>query len=170
MGAPADVRVPGWSTGAEGTSLVVEDDGGRHWICSPLVGRVHVGNIAAAWAAGRSLGIAPDTIAAGLAATAAPVGRNTLLREPGGPLVVVDYAHTPGALAAAVQTARDLADPGGRVHLVLGADTGDVVLVVGHGHEATPTHDGPPVHFDDAEVAQEALESRADELETEQAC
>ncbi|MCZ2820125.1 UDP-N-acetylmuramoyl-L-alanyl-D-glutamate--2,6-diaminopimelate ligase [Modestobacter sp. VKM Ac-2977] len=235
---PADVRVLGWRTGVDGTSVVVEDDGGRHWICSPLVGRVHVGNIAAAWATGRSLGLAPETIAAGLAATAAPAGRNTLLREPGGPLVIVDYAHTPRALAAAVQTARDLTGPGGEVHLVLGArgrrdrykrqglgvsaraaDTvwltnegshgerpeaiveelrvgligssavvhtvldrraaitaaveaagsRDVVLVVGRGHETTLTDDGAPVPFDDAQVAQEALDSRAEELVAEQA-
>jgi UDP-N-acetylmuramoyl-L-alanyl-D-glutamate--2,6-diaminopimelate ligase len=85
------------------------------------VGRVHVGNLAAAWATGRVLGIPPQTVAAGLATTAPPAGRNTLLRGDGGPLVVVDYAHTPRALAAALETARDLTGDGGRVHLVLGA-------------------------------------------------
>jgi len=120
-GAEADVRVLSWRTGAEGTSLVVEDDDGAHWICSPLVGQVHVGNLAAAWATGRSLGLSPDAVAAGLAATAPPAGRNTLLHGAGGPRVVVDYAHTPRALAAALQTARGLTGPGGRVHLVLGA-------------------------------------------------
>ncbi|MBB3675436.1 UDP-N-acetylmuramoyl-L-alanyl-D-glutamate--2,6-diaminopimelate ligase [Modestobacter versicolor] len=119
--ADADVRVISWRTGAEGTSLVLEDPDGRHWICSPLVGRVHVSNLAAAWATGRSLGLSPDTVAAGLAATAPPAGRNTLLRGAGGPLVVVDYAHTPRALAEALQTARGLTGPAGRVHLVLGA-------------------------------------------------
>ncbi|WP_222193700.1 Mur ligase family protein [Modestobacter italicus] len=230
----ADVRVLGWRTGAEGTSVLVEDDDGRHRITSPLVGRVHVANLAAAWATGRSLGLAPAVVAAGISATAPPAGRNTLLGAPGGPLVVVDYAHTPHALAAALQTARDLTRPGGRVHLVLGArgrrdrykrqglgvsaraadevwltnegshgerpeaivaelrvglagGTGvvhtvldrreaitaaveaaggrDVVLIVGRGHETTMTDDGAPVHFDDAEVAREAL----DQLLTEQA-
>lgn len=118
--ADADVRVLGWRTGAGGTSVLIEDDDGRHRVTSPLVGRVHVGNIAAAWATGRSLGVAPAVVAAGIAATQPPAGRNTLLRAPGGPLVV-DYAHTPHALAAALQTARDLTRPGGRVHLVLGA-------------------------------------------------
>ena len=117
----ADVRVVAWRTGVEGTGLVVDDDDGRHRIRSPLVGQVHVGNLAAAWATGRSLGVAPDTVAAGLAATAPPAGRNTLVRGAAGPLVVVDYAHTPGALAAALLTARDLTGPAGRVHLVLGA-------------------------------------------------
>jgi UDP-N-acetylmuramoyl-L-alanyl-D-glutamate--2,6-diaminopimelate ligase len=225
----ADVRVVSWRTGAAGTSLVVEDGDGRHWLSSPLVGRVHVGNLAAAWATGRSLGIPAQTVAAGLATTAPPAGRNTLLHAATGPLVVVDYAHTPRALAAALQTARELTGEGGRVHLVLGArgrrdrykrqglgmsaraaDTvwltnegshgerpeaiveelrvgllggsaevrtvldrraaitaavqdageGDVVIVVGRGHETTMTDDGAPVAFDDTEVARQALAGR----------
>ncbi|WP_338105142.1 Mur ligase family protein [Modestobacter muralis] len=116
----ADVRVVSWQIGAAGTNLVVEDADGRHWLSSPLVGRVHMGNLAAAWATGRAMGVPPQTVAAGLATTAPPAGRNTLLRADAGPLVVVDYAHTPRALAAALQTAHELTGPGGRVHLVLG--------------------------------------------------
>jgi UDP-N-acetylmuramoyl-L-alanyl-D-glutamate--2,6-diaminopimelate ligase len=119
--ADADVRVLGWRTSASGTFLVVADDLGRHPLRSRLVGRVHVGNLAAAWATGRRLGVEPDVLTRGLAAVEPPAGRNTLLRSDGGPLVVVDYAHTPRALAAALQTARLLTGPGGRVHLVLGA-------------------------------------------------
>jgi UDP-N-acetylmuramoyl-L-alanyl-D-glutamate--2,6-diaminopimelate ligase len=224
--AEADVRVLGWRTGATGTRLLLADGGGRFLIDSRLVGRVHVGNLAAAWATGRRLGVDPAALAAGLAATEPPVGRNTLLRRAGGPLVVVDYAHTPRALAAALETARHLSGAGGRVHLVLGArgrrdrykrqglgiaaraadevwltnegshgerpaaiveelrvgliggsgvvrtvldrreaitaavqaaDAGDVVLVVGRGHETRLQDDGAPVHLDDAEVAREAL-------------
>jgi UDP-N-acetylmuramoyl-L-alanyl-D-glutamate--2,6-diaminopimelate ligase len=185
-----------------------------------------VGNLAAAWATGRRLGVDPAALAAGLAAAEPPAGRNTLLRRAGGPLVVVDYAHTPRALAAALETARELSGAGGRVHLVLGArgrrdrykrqglgvaaraadevwltnegshgerpaaiveelrvgliggtgvvhtvldrreaittavrsaGAGDVVLVVGRGHETRLQDDGAPVHLDDAEVAREAL-------------
>ncbi|MGY1856184.1 Mur ligase family protein [Modestobacter sp. SYSU DS0290] len=119
--APADVRVLRWRTGVDGTTLLIADEAGRHRVRSPLVGQVHVGNIAAAWATGRSLGIAPDVVAAGIAGTEPPAGRNMLLHGADGPLVVVDYAHTPRALAAALQTARGLSGPGGRVHLVLGA-------------------------------------------------
>jgi UDP-N-acetylmuramoyl-L-alanyl-D-glutamate--2,6-diaminopimelate ligase len=119
-----DVRVLGWRTSASGTFLVLADDLGRHPVHSTLVGRVHVGNLAAAWATGRRLGIAPDVLTRGLAAVEPPAGRNTLLRADGGPLVVVDYAHTPRALAAALETARLLTGPGGRVNLVLGARGG----------------------------------------------
>lgn len=227
-GVDADVRVRSWHTGIEGTRLVIEDADGVHRVLSQLVGRVHVGNLAAAWATGRTLGIEPAAVAAGLAAVAPPAGRNSLLRGDAGPLVVVDYAHTPHALAAALQTARDLAGPGGRVRLVLGARgrrdrykrqglgvsaraadevwltnegshgedpraiveelrvglaggsavvrteldrraaiTGavhassgaDVVLVVGRGHETRMTDDGAPVHFDDREVARQAIDA-----------
>jgi UDP-N-acetylmuramoyl-L-alanyl-D-glutamate--2,6-diaminopimelate ligase len=120
-GADADVRVLGWRTGAAGTEVLLGDDAGGHRVRSPLVGRVHVTNLAAAWATGRALGVPPDRIAAGLAAVAPPRGRNTVLGGSGRPVVVVDYAHTPRALAAAVDTVRDLTGPGGRVHLVLGA-------------------------------------------------
>jgi UDP-N-acetylmuramoyl-L-alanyl-D-glutamate--2,6-diaminopimelate ligase len=119
--ADADVRVLGWRTGATGTRLLIADDTGRSTVTSKLVGRVHVGNLAAAWATGRRLGVDPAALAAGLATAEPPAGRNTLLRRGGGPLVVVDYAHTPGALAAALETARELGSAGGRVHLVLGA-------------------------------------------------
>ncbi|WNV76102.1 Mur ligase family protein [Geodermatophilus sp. DSM 44513] len=120
-GTDTDVRVLGWRTGSGGTELLIGDDLGGHRVRSPLVGRVHVTNLAAAWATGRVLGVPPDRIAAGLAAVAPPRGRNTVLGGSGRPRVVVDYAHTPRALAAALVTARDLTHPSGRVHLVLGA-------------------------------------------------
>ncbi|HJX43789.1 MAG TPA: UDP-N-acetylmuramoyl-L-alanyl-D-glutamate--2,6-diaminopimelate ligase, partial [Geodermatophilus sp.] len=117
----ADVRVLGWRTGAAGTEVLLGDDTGGHRVSSPLVGRVHVTNLAAAWATGRVLGVPAEAIAAGLAAVTPPRGRNTVLGGSGRPVVVVDYAHTPRALAAAIATARDLRGPGGRLHLVLGA-------------------------------------------------
>ncbi|PWW21724.1 UDP-N-acetylmuramoyl-L-alanyl-D-glutamate--2,6-diaminopimelate ligase [Geodermatophilus normandii] len=77
----ADVRVLGWRTGAGGTELLLSDDTGGHRVHSPLVGRVHVTNLAAAWATGRVLGIPAARIADGLA-TAAPRGAAT--RSSGG--------------------------------------------------------------------------------------
>ncbi|SCX57976.1 UDP-N-acetylmuramoylalanyl-D-glutamate--2,6-diaminopimelate ligase [Klenkia marina] len=118
--ADCDVRVLRGTSGAAGTEVLLEHDGGRHLVRSPVVGRVHVTNLAAAWAAAVAMGVAPATAARRLASVAPPDGRNTLLTAPGSPLVVVDYAHTPGALADAVATASELR-PYGEVHLVLGA-------------------------------------------------
>ncbi|SDF62994.1 UDP-N-acetylmuramoylalanyl-D-glutamate--2,6-diaminopimelate ligase [Blastococcus aurantiacus] len=117
----ADVRVLDSLSDASGTRVLLADGDGVHLLATSLVGRMHVTNIAAAWAAGRLLGVPAPDVVAGLAAVVPPPGRNTVLRTPGAPLVVVDYAHTPGALELALETARGLADPGGRVHLVLGA-------------------------------------------------
>ena len=117
----ADVRVLDWRSGAGGTDVLLAEADGVHLVHSALVGRMHVTNIAAAWAAGRLLGVPARDAVAGIAAVTPPPGRTTVLREPGKPVVVVDYAHTPGALDLALETARGLAGPGGRLHLVLGA-------------------------------------------------
>jgi UDP-N-acetylmuramoyl-L-alanyl-D-glutamate--2,6-diaminopimelate ligase len=119
--ADADVRVLDWRSGGNGTHVLIADRDGPHLVHSALIGRMHVSNIAAAWAAGRVLGVPAPAVVAGLGSVAPPPGRNTVLRCPGAPLVVVDYAHTPGALSLALDTAQELAAPGGRVHLVLGA-------------------------------------------------
>ena len=115
-----DVRVLRGTSDATGTEVLLAHDGRRHLVRTPVVGQVHVSNVAAAWAAATVLGCDPDTVRERLAVVAPPPGRNTLLTAPGSPLVVVDYAHTPAALAAAVATASGLR-PHGRVHLVLGA-------------------------------------------------
>ncbi|KQS71492.1 Mur ligase family protein [Modestobacter sp. Leaf380] len=118
--ADCDVRVLEWRTGEGGTEVLLAADGQTHRVRSAVLGRVHVGNLTAAWTAARVLGVDAADAAAGLARAVPPPGRNTLVGGPGGPTVLVDYAHTPAALAAAVQTARDLR-PDGEVHLVLGA-------------------------------------------------
>jgi len=119
-GADCDVRVLEGSSGAAGTEVLLSAGGVRHRVRTPVVGRAHVTNLAAAWAAAFALGRAAADVTAALAAVPAPPGRGQLLGAPGAPLVVVDYAHTPGALAEALATAAELR-PAGRVHLVLGA-------------------------------------------------
>ncbi|HEV8260909.1 MAG TPA: UDP-N-acetylmuramoyl-L-alanyl-D-glutamate--2,6-diaminopimelate ligase [Burkholderiales bacterium] len=47
-------------------------------------------------------------------------GRLQMLREPGAPLVVVDYAHTPDALEKALETLRSAVSSAGRLHCVFG--------------------------------------------------
>ncbi|SSC23832.1 UDP-N-acetylmuramoylalanyl-D-glutamate-2,6-diaminopimelate ligase [Klenkia terrae] len=118
--ADCDVRVLRGTSDATGTEVLLVHDGRRHLLRTPVVGHVHVTNVAAAWAAAVVLGCDPEAVRDRLAVVLPPPGRNTLLSAPGSPLVVVDYAHTPAALAAAVSTAADLR-PCGRVHLVLGA-------------------------------------------------
>ena len=47
-------------------------------------------------------------------------GRLQMVREPGAPLVVVDYAHTPDALEQALETLRATLSRDGRLHCVFG--------------------------------------------------
>jgi UDP-N-acetylmuramoyl-L-alanyl-D-glutamate--2,6-diaminopimelate ligase len=65
------------------------------------------------------LGVAVHEIAAGLA-DAGPVPGRFESVPSSGPAVVVDYAHTPDALATALATAREVLGGTGRVVLVFG--------------------------------------------------
>lgn len=73
-----------------------------------LPGRYNVANALAAAAAGHALGLAPDDIAAGLAALAAVPGRMELVDEGQPFTVIVDYAHTPEAIRSVLAEARPL--------------------------------------------------------------
>lgn len=71
-----------------------------------LLGRFNVLNVLAAVAVLRRFSIPMDDILAAVAALNSVDGRMQLTRMPGRPAVVVDYAHTPQALSAALQAVR----------------------------------------------------------------
>ena len=85
-----------------------------------LPGRFNVENALAAAAAARALGIDEEAIKQGIEAVDRVPGRFDRVDEGQPFTVLVDYAHTPGALETALQAARELA-PGGRVICVFGA-------------------------------------------------
>jgi UDP-N-acetylmuramoyl-L-alanyl-D-glutamate--2,6-diaminopimelate ligase len=84
-----------------------------------LPGRFNVENALAAAAAARALGIDAAAVKQGLEAVERVPGRFDAVDEGQPFAVVVDYAHTPGALETVLEAARDLA--GGRVICVFGA-------------------------------------------------
>lgn len=84
-----------------------------------LVGEVFAENALAAACAARAVGTPGSAIVRGLAGCAGVPGRFEVLAR-GGPVVAVDYAHTPDALVRTCATARRLAGEG-RVIVVLGA-------------------------------------------------
>ncbi len=85
----------------------------------PLAGRFNVSNALAAAEAVVALGHGPAEVAAALATVAAPPGRFEVV-DHGQPFaVIVDYAHTPDALANLLTTARELV-AGGELRVVFG--------------------------------------------------
>jgi UDP-N-acetylmuramoyl-L-alanyl-D-glutamate--2,6-diaminopimelate ligase len=84
-----------------------------------LSGRFNVENAVAAAAAARALGITEDAIKRGIESVDRVPGRFDAVDEGQPFTVLVDYAHTPGALEAALEAARELAH--GRVLCVFGA-------------------------------------------------
>lgn len=90
-------------------------------------GRFNVANAVAAATAARELGASWDAIASGLASVQPVRGRFEEVDEGQPFTVLVDFAHTPAALAEALKAARELAHyhhtghEGGRVIVVFGA-------------------------------------------------
>jgi len=84
----------------------------------PLGGRFNVSNALAAATAALELGLNPPTIVAGVAATPPVPGRFEVVAPSGGPVVVVDYAHTPDGLAQLLAATRSTS--GGRLTVVFG--------------------------------------------------
>jgi UDP-N-acetylmuramoyl-L-alanyl-D-glutamate--2,6-diaminopimelate ligase len=84
-----------------------------------LPGRFNLENAQAAVAAARALGIAEDAIKQGIELVERVPGRFDAVDEGQPFTVLVDYAHTPGALETVLEAARELAR--GRVICVFGA-------------------------------------------------
>ncbi|MEY9950227.1 UDP-N-acetylmuramoyl-L-alanyl-D-glutamate--2,6-diaminopimelate ligase [Kitasatospora sp. GAS1066B] len=213
-----------------GTRIRLDCADGPVELSAPVLGACNTTNLAAAYLAARAMGVPMRSAVAGIANCAAIPGRSEQVVAGQPFLVVVDYAHTPGALAGQLATCRELLGPGGRVHLVVGcrggrdrykrpetgrvalsadtailtsdspgdedpraiveqmlagclerhgcrivvepdraaaislavatADPGDVVLVVGRGHETTQHVAGQDIPFDDREHARVALAAR----------
>jgi UDP-N-acetylmuramoyl-L-alanyl-D-glutamate--2,6-diaminopimelate ligase len=85
----------------------------------PLGGRFNVSNALAAAAAAAHLGVPDQAIVAGLASAPAVPGRFEVIDEGQPFTVVVDFSHKPGALAGALEAAREATS--GRLLLVFGA-------------------------------------------------
>ena len=122
---PADVRAESVVSDARGSRFeVVTSIRGaerQSWgVEVPLVGGFNVSNALAAAATAILLGYDLPTIAEGLAATTGVPGRLEPVVCGQHFLVLVDYAHTPDALAGVLAAVRPLADAGGRVIVVFG--------------------------------------------------
>ncbi len=116
----AQVRAEQVRPTSEGLSFVAIGPDFRQMVHSPLVGHYNVANILAALAATVvGLGVAPDLAAEGVARLTGIPGRMERIVMGQDFLAIVDFAHTPKALEAALRTARTLAS--GRVIAVFGS-------------------------------------------------
>jgi UDP-N-acetylmuramoyl-L-alanyl-D-glutamate--2,6-diaminopimelate ligase len=111
----AEVRPDGLELGPRGSSFTAAGIP----LETPLLGIFNVENVLGAVAAATLLDIDGDAIAEGVRAVRGVPGRFEAIDEGQGFAVVVDYAHKPDALGAALRAARQLGD--GRLTVVFGA-------------------------------------------------
>jgi UDP-N-acetylmuramoyl-L-alanyl-D-glutamate--2,6-diaminopimelate ligase len=115
----ADVFPRARRVSASGIEVTVATPAGDVDIASPLLGAHNLDNLLLATAVAYALGLDVRRAAEGLSRAAAPPGRLERCDGPGdGIVVLVDYAHTPDALARVLQAIREIAT--GRVWCVFG--------------------------------------------------
>jgi UDP-N-acetylmuramoyl-L-alanyl-D-glutamate--2,6-diaminopimelate ligase len=128
-GETADWRVIETRREGIGTAFTLSGPDGRRVAAHcPLPGDFNVSNTALALVMLVTAGIAADDAADWLALAEPVPGRMQQVRgpgEPGEPLAVVDYAHTPDAVGAALRTLRS-------------SRTGPLVVVLGAGGDRDP--------------------------------
>ena len=103
------------------TALTLHVGGASLPVRAPLPGAFNVSNMLAAAAAASTLGVTPKAVGVGLASVGYLSGRMERI-EMGQPfLVIVDFAHTPNALARAIDAARGMIGPDNRIIAVFGS-------------------------------------------------
>ncbi len=101
------------------TGVEFEVDGVK--FSAPVVGRFNVSNLLAVTGALRARGGNLEDIAGALRHIQPPPGRMQTVGTSDGPLIIVDYAHTPDALEKALGVLRETSDArGGRLVCVFG--------------------------------------------------
>ena len=121
---PADVRAERITHSAQGLSFVATFPSPHTQretalvMSSPLLGRYNVSNILAAISVGLSQQLPLDALHEGVRGMRGVTGRMELLNYGQPFTIIVDFAHTPNALAQALSTARELT--AGKVSIVFG--------------------------------------------------
>jgi len=122
-GGPVDLLLSASDIRPEksGLAFTLRAAGESHAVHSRLAGRYNVANLLAVAGTLIAAGLPLDQVAERLRNLEAPPGRMQRLGGDGQPLVVVDYAHSPDALANALAALREETDArGGRLICVFG--------------------------------------------------
>jgi UDP-N-acetylmuramyl-tripeptide synthetase len=117
----ARLRAIGIDYGENGLRFEVQEGEQQRSVATQLIGHYNVSNLLGVIGAMRAMGV-PLAAAAQACGGLSPVpGRMERLREPGLPVVAIDYAHTPDALDKALGALRPLAQQrGGKLWCVFG--------------------------------------------------
>ncbi len=120
VGTGPQAEVRGWmvSKSLSGVVMGCRVGGTTMRLEAPIGGRHNGENTLVAAAAALQMGFSPQEVESGIAALPPVEGRFELVAEEPA-AVVVDFAHTPGAIGAVIGAAREAAD--GRVIAVVGA-------------------------------------------------
>jgi UDP-N-acetylmuramoyl-L-alanyl-D-glutamate--2,6-diaminopimelate ligase len=103
-----------------GLRLEIATPWGAGVIQSQLLGAYNASNLLGVLGVLLAAGAKLDEACESLAHVEPPAGRLQMIRVPGRPLVVVDYAHTPDALEKVLETLRALVSEGARLWCVFG--------------------------------------------------
>ncbi len=117
--AAAQYRITAFDSSPQGSKLTLATPVGTIHLLTPLFGRANAENLAAAAATALELGVAVDRVVEVTGEFAGEPGRLQPVDEGQAFSVLVDFAHTPGALTAALEAARSIVDQG-RVIVVFG--------------------------------------------------
>lgn len=120
-GPGVDVVVRTRTSGPAGSTAVVELDGADLEVRTVMRGPHNLDNILVALVTAVRAGIEPTRVRDALATVPAPPGRLEPFGGGDDPLVLVDYAHTPDAVARIVELGRTLVTTGAALHVVVGA-------------------------------------------------
>ena len=119
----ADVRIQNVELTGQGSIWQVAEHGGVVGLETKIAGAFNVQNATAAVCVGKFLGLSPEELQEGVRNLAVVPGRMESIEAGQNFTVLVDYAHTPDALANILAAARQIAKKR-RVLVVFGA-TGD---------------------------------------------
>jgi UDP-N-acetylmuramoyl-L-alanyl-D-glutamate--2,6-diaminopimelate ligase len=114
----SDVRIRKIGVGRNSTLLQIDLRGESLELRSPVLGRYNGENLALTVGIAHASGMTADRICEHAARLRPVPGRLEPVGLPDGPLCLVDYAHTPDGLRAALEASRELG--AGRLHLVFG--------------------------------------------------
>ena len=121
VGEGVDVRVRDRMIGPKGSQVSIDLAGTSLVLTTVMRGSHNLDNLIIAAVTAIRAGIDPQVVARALAEVPAPPGRLEPFGGGDQPLVLVDYAHTPDAVAGAVVVGRGLVGQDGRLHVVIGA-------------------------------------------------